>query len=167
MHQSIPGAPRSLSPPPPPLPRATAWHLPGLLVPGVGHLQTLLCPGVGHLQTLPYPGDRHLPTLGLFPTFWHACRFLSEFNYEEDFTRKTSILAPLSRIGKNWRGLLRHVVDFMHAFLHCLSSQNYIAKSGAIDVTWQCFLVKLNQISVDIIWRRTSFHIYKTIRHNR
>ena len=28
-----------------------------------------------------------------------------------------------------------HVFDFMHAFLHCLSSQNYIAKSGAIKVT--------------------------------
>ena len=44
-----------------------------------------------------------------------------------------------------------HVFDFMHAFLHCLSSQNYIAKSGAIKVTPLRFLVKLNQISVDII----------------
>ena len=51
---------------------------------------------------------------------------------------------------------------FMHAFLHCLSSQNYIAKlelSMWINVFWS-----LNQISVHIIWR-TSFHIYKTI-HN-
>ena len=45
--------------------------------------------------------------------------------------------------------------DFMHAFLHCLSSQNlsqnYMAKSGAIDVN-QSFLVKLklNQVSVAI-----------------
>ena len=35
----------------------------------------------------------------------------------------------------------RHVLDFMHAFLHCLSSRNYMAKSGAIDVN-QRFLVK-------------------------
>ena len=47
-----------------------------------------------------------------------------------------------------------------------ISSQNYIAKSGAIDVTRQRFGVKLNQISVDMIGRRTSFHISKTMRHN-
>ena len=34
---------------------------------------------------------------------------------------------------KDW-----YVLDFMHAFLHCLSSQNYIVKLGAIDMT-QCF----------------------------
>ena len=50
----------------------------------------------------------------------------------------------------------------MHAFLHCLSSQNYIAKSGAIKVNQRFW--SLNQISVDIIWK-ASFHIYKTI-HN-
>ena len=27
-----------------------------------------------------------------------------------------------------------YVLDFMHAFLHCLSSQNYIAKWGSIDI---------------------------------
>ena len=32
-----------------------------------------------------------------------------------------------------------HVLDFMHAFLHCLLSQNYIAKSGAIDVNQRFF----------------------------
>ena len=63
---------------------------------------------------------------------------------------KTSLLAHLSRAGKKCRGLLRHVLNFMQAFLYCLSSQKYIAKSGAIDVI-QRFIVKLNQISVDII----------------
>ena len=38
----------------------------------------------------------------------------------------------------------------MRPLLPCLSSQNNIAKSGAIDVI-QGVLVKLNQISVDII----------------
>ena len=33
-----------------------------------------------------------------------------------------------------------HVLNFMHAFLQCLSSQNYTAKSGPIDVN-QSFLV--------------------------
>ena len=59
---------------------------------------------------------------------------VSEYNHTEDFTGKTSGLAPLSRTAKNWRGLYRHVLDFMHVFLHCLSSRNYIAKSGAVDV---------------------------------
>ena len=136
MHQSIPAAPP---------PRATAGHLPALSVPRVGHLQILHCPGAGHLPT---------------PNFWHARSFLSQYNYTEDFTGKTSRLAYLSRTGKNWRGLYRHVLDFMHAFLHCLSSQNYIAKSGAIDVN-QSFLWLLNEISVVIIWR-TFFHIYNS-----
>ena len=121
-------------------PWATAGHLPALSVPGVGHLQILHCPGAGHL-----------PTPGPFPSFWHARGFLSEYNYTEDFTGKTSRLAHLSRTRKNWRGLKRHVLDFMHAFLHCLSSQNYIAKlelSMWINVFWL-----LNQISVDIIYK--------------
>ena len=57
--------------------------------------------------------------------FKHARGFLSECNYTEGFTGKKSRLAHLSRTGINWRELLRHVLDFMHAFLHCLSSQNY------------------------------------------
>ena len=79
---------------PAPPPRATAGHFPALSVPGVGHLQILHCPGAGHL-----------PTPGPFPSFWHARGFLSEYNYTEDFTGKTSRLAHLSRTGKNWRGL--------------------------------------------------------------
>ena len=108
----------------------------------------------------------HLRAPGPFPSFRHARGLLSEYNYTEDFTGKESRLAHLSRTWKNWRGLERHVLDFMHAFLHCLSSQNYRAKSGAIDVNHRflvygsCWL--LNQISVEIIWK-TSFHIYKTI----
>ena len=66
------------------------------------------------------------------------------------------------RMGKNWRGLWRHVLDFVHAFLHCLSSQNFIAKLGNYRGE-STFFWLLNQVSLDIIWR-TSFHIYKTIR---
>ena len=59
--------------------------LPGHCLPchpwGVGHLQILLCPGTGHL-----------PTPGLFPSFWHARSFLSEYKYTENFTGKTGIL---------------------------------------------------------------------------
>ena len=76
-------------PAPPPPPRATAGHLPVLSVPGVGHLQILCCPEAGHL-----------PTPGPFLSFWHARGFLSENNYTEDFTRKESRLARLSRTGK-------------------------------------------------------------------
>ena len=80
--------------PPPPSPRATAGHFPALSVPGVGHLQILHCPGTGHLSTQ-----------GPTPSFWHARGFLSDYNYTEDFTGKTSRLAHLSRTGKNWRSL--------------------------------------------------------------
>ena len=61
------------------------------------------------------------------------------------------------------------MVDFMHAFLHCFSSQlNYmIAKSGAIGGKSTCVCL-LNQISVDIfdLKNNASLHIYKTI-YNR
>ena len=67
MHQSIPAAHRSL---PPPSHWAIAGALPALSVLGVGHLQILLCLGAGHL-----------PTPGLFPSFWQACGFLSEYKY--------------------------------------------------------------------------------------
>ena len=119
-------------------------------------------PGVGHLQILRCPGARHLPTPGPTTSFWHARGFLSEYNYREDFTGKTSRLAHSSRTGKDWRGLYRHVLDFMHAFLHCLSSQNYIAKLGSFQRE-STFFWLFNQVSLDIIWR-TSFHIYKTIQ---
>ena len=87
MHQWIPAAP---SPP------ATMGHLPGLSVPGVRHLQILRCPGAGNL-----------PTLGPPPSFWHARRFLLEYNYTEDFTGKTSRFAHLSRTGKIEEGIVK------------------------------------------------------------
>ena len=36
------------------------------------------------------------------------------------------------------------VVDFMPAFLDCLSSQNYVAKSRAIDVNQRFLLIESN-----------------------
>ena len=82
MHQSTPAAPNSPPPPPktPHHPQATAGHLPAVSVPGVGHLQNFRC-----------PGTEHLPTPGLFPSFWHARSFLSEYNYTEDITGKKEI----------------------------------------------------------------------------
>ena len=83
MHQSTPAAPNPpppQTPTPPPGPQVTAGHLPAVSVPWVGHLQNFRCPGAGHL-----------PTPGLFPSFWHARGFLSEYNYTEDITRKKEI----------------------------------------------------------------------------
>ena len=37
-----------------------------------------------------------------------------------------------------------HVLDFMHTFLHCFSSQNYIAKTGAIDVNQRVLVIESN-----------------------
>ena len=121
--------------------RATAGHLPALSFPGVGHLPILRCPGAGHL-----------PTPGLFPSCWHARGLLSKYNNTEDFTGKTSILVHLSRTGKKACSRFYACISS-----DCLSSQNYMAKSGAIDVNQRFWL--LNQNSVDIIWK-ISFHIH-------
>ena len=115
--------------PPPGLP---AGHLPVLSVPGVGHLQILCCPGAGHL-----------PTPGPFLSFLHARGFLSENNYTEDFTGKESRLAHLSRTGKKLKRVVKACSSF-YAFLHCLSSQNYIAKLGAINVNQHFLVIESN-----------------------
>ena len=91
---------------PPPLPRATASHLPALSVPGVRHLQIFHCPGAGHL-----------PTPGPFP-FKHTRGFPSECNYTEGFTGKKN------RIGSSVkdRKKLKRVVKACSRFYVCFSS---------------------------------------------
>ena len=145
IHQSIPAALRPLW--------VTAGHLLALLVPGVGHLQILHCLGAGHF-----------PTPGLFPNFWHARGFLSEYNYPEDFAGKNKHISSSIKDRKKLKRVIKACSRFYACISCCLSSQNYEAKSGAIDVI-QRFLVKLNQISVDIIWR-TSLHILFDITYN-
>ena len=86
------------------------------------------------------------------------------YNYTEDFTRKNKHIGSSVNDRKKLKRVVEVFLNFMHAFLHCLSSQNYIAKSGAIDAT-QRFLVKLNQTSFDIIWR-TSLHILLDTTYN-
>ena len=95
---------------------------------------------------------------GPFPSFQTRTRFAIWIKLHRGFYWKKSRLAYLSRIGINWRGLQEHVLDFMHAFLHCLSSQSYIAK---LELS---MLINVINININIIWR-TSFHNYKTI-HN-
>ena len=132
MHQSIPAAP---PPPPPPPPRATAGHFRTLSVPGVGHLQILRCSGAGHL-----------PTPGPTSSFWHSRGFLSEYNYTEDFTGKTTRLAHLSKTGKIEEVCKSMLSILCMPFFIALLSQNYIAKSGAIDVNQRFlgFIIELN-----------------------
>ena len=145
MHQSIPAVPRPS--------RATAGHLLALLVLGVGHLQILHCPGAGHL-----------PTPWLFPNFWHARGFLSEYNYTEDFAGKNKHISSSIKDRKKLKRVIKACSRFYACISCCLSSQNYEAKARAIDVI-QRSLVKLNQISVDIIWR-ISLHILFDITYN-
>ena len=126
---------------PPPPPRATAGHLPAFSVLGVGHLQILRCPGAGHLSTP-----------GLFPSFWHARGFLSEYNYTVDITGKKADWLIFQGQG---------VLKACSRFYACISSLLIKPElngetrelSKWINVFWL-----VNQISVDIIWR-TSFHI--------
>ena len=157
IHQSIPAAGGGGGRPPPPPPRAPARRLPALSVPKVGHLQILLCPGPGHL-----------PTPRVFQSFWYASGFLSEYNYTEDFTGTTSILA--FKIVKDRKKLERVVKTYSRFYASIFSLLIKTESHGEIgsyqDVN-QRFIVKLklNQISVDIIWI-SSLHIYKTIPHN-
>ena len=58
-------------------------------------------------------------------------------SYQNITTQK--VLQQKKQIGasvkdRNKLKLKRQVLDFMPAFLHCLSSHNYMRKSGAIDV---------------------------------
>ena len=150
MHQSIPPAP---SPPPPGLLRVFA---------------SLVSPGDGAFANFALPGGRTFANPRAIPELFDA----HAVSYQNVTTqrillekKKKNILALLSRTGINCRGLERHVLDFtcLCAFLHYLSSHNYFAKLE-VSIWINVFWFILNQISVDIIWRR-SFHIYKTI-HN-
>ena len=137
----------------PPPPQATLGHLPTLSVLGVGHLQ-ILCtaqgPGIGQPQGQPQTFDTH--------------GFLSEYNYTEDFTGKTSRLAHLLRTEK-----LNRVGNVCSQFYACISSLLIKPElHSEIGIYWQesTFFWLLNQICVNIIWR-TSFCIYKTIPNSQ
>ena len=118
--------------PPPGLLRGI--QLPALSVPGVGHLQILRCPGA-----------EHLPTPGPTPRFWHARSFLSEYNCTKDFTEKNKRIGSFVKDGKQLKRFVKACSRFYACISSLLSSQNYIAKSGAIDVNQRL----LNQISVE------------------
>ena len=118
MHQSIQFHLRPASTHPP-------FPFPG----NCGAFSCLVSPGGGAYANFALPGDRAFANPRAIPELSHAHGFLSEYNYTESFTGKTR-LAHLSRTGIDYRGLYRHVLVFtcMYAFLHCLSSQNYVAK---------------------------------------
>ena len=122
MHQSIPPAPTLASPP---APQVTAGHFPTLSVPGVGHLQICTARGPSICQ----PRGHSLA----FDT--HAVSY-QNINYIEGFTGKKTRLVHLSKTG------IRHVLDFMHAFLHCLSKLH--SEIGAIDVNQRFLLIESN-----------------------
>ena len=90
---------------------------------------------------------KHFPTPGLFPSFWHARGFLSEYNYTEDITGKKSRLAHLSRTGG---------VKACSRFYACISSllikPDLHSETRELS-TWINVFWLVNQISVDIIWR--------------
>ena len=103
--------------------RVTEGHLLALSLPGVGHsFYTARGPGICQPQGYSQADDTHA------------------ISYQNITTQK--ILLEKQACWLICQGQeKRRVLDFMHAFLHCLSSQNYMAKSGAIDVN-QSFLVK-------------------------
>ena len=115
-----------------PPPRATAGHLPALSAPVVGHLQILHCPGA----------------FGICQQQGHSRAFDTHAVSHQDITTQKALLEKkqIDSSVKDRNKLKRVVrVDFMHAFLHCLSSNNlYIAKTGAIDVNQRFLVIELN-----------------------
>ena len=105
-----------------------------------GAFACLVSPGDGALAQFVLPGAGRFPTPGPFPSFWRARGFLSEYDYTEDFTGKECKLAHLSRTGKKSKTVVKACFWF-YAFIHCLSSQNYLAKLGAIDVNQRFWLL--------------------------
>ena len=96
--------------------QATAGHLPSLSVPEVGHLQILSCPGAeGQAFANPELLTR------------------TRFRYQ-NITTQRILLEKHAEVCKGMFSIL-----CMHFFMHCLLSQNYIAKSGAIDVNQRVF----------------------------
>ena len=70
-----------------------------------GAFACLVSPGGGAFANFVLPGGQAFANPGPTLYVWQAHGFLSEHNYTEHFTGKTSRLAHLSRMGKNWRGL--------------------------------------------------------------
>ena len=152
MHQSIsqfqlcPATPPTLPPPSPGFCGAFARYF----SPGGKAFANFLLPGV-----LCCPGAGHLPTPGLFLSFWHACSFLSEYNYmyTEDITRKKA----------DWlicqgQGVVKAYSRFYACIFPLLIKPTLYSKTREL-LTWINVFWLVNQISVDIIWR-TSFHSY-------
>ena len=121
-------------------------------------LGTFTCYALVNSSSAQPPGTGHLQTPGLFPSFWHASGFPSEYNYAEDITGKKGYKLICQGQG---------VVKACSRFYACISSllikQEIHSETRELS-TWINVFWLVNQISVDIIWR-TSFHIYKTI-HN-
>ena len=140
MHQSIPASPSLPLPPP----GATAGHLPTFSVPRVGHLQILRCPGPG------------IGTPGIFPRFWHARSFLSEYNYTEDITGKKKQICSIICQGQ---GVLKACSRFYACISSFLIKPELHSKTREVSTWINVFGLVNGQISLDIIWR-TSFHIY-------
>ena len=80
--------------------------------------------------------------------------FLLEYNYTKRILQEKQAYWFISQGQETIEGVCKGtiVLDFMHVFLHCLSSQIYTVKSGAMDMNQRfSVMLKLNQISVDII----------------
>ena len=118
-----------------------------------GAFTRLVSPGVGHLKHFFFSRGQDIWQPRGQPRAFdtHAARgFLSEYNYKEDFTGKTSRLAHLSRTGKIeevCKGMFSILcLHFLIAYQARITQRN----AGAIDVN-QRFFWLLNQVSLDII----------------
>ena len=112
---------------PPPTPRTTAGYLCAFSVPGWGISKFCLPRG----SVICYPR-------GQTKAFYTYTVSYPNFATQRIILEKQADWLICQGRQKIGGGLQGHVLYFMHAFLHYLSTQNYIAKSGAIEVN-QCF----------------------------
>ena len=119
---------------------------PGLLRATAGYCGLLqgICPpcqsrgwGICKFWAARGPRDRHLPT----PNFWHA----RGFRYQNITTQRILLEKHADWLTSQGQEKIEEVckgmfsILCMHFFMHCLLSQKYIAKSGAIDVNQRLY----------------------------
>ena len=102
----------------------------------------------GHLQILRCPEAGHLPTPGIFPSFWYARVFLSEYNYTKGYYWKKKA---------DWlicqgQGAVKSCSPFYACISSLLIKPELHGETRELSAWINVFRL-VNQISVDIIWR--------------
>ena len=146
MHPLIPAVPTP--PPPPPAPRYCG-HFPALSVPG-------------GLANLALPGGRAFTSPGAIPKLLTRMRFSTRLTTQRillEIQAYWHICQGPKKIEEGCKGMFSILCLFV---FHCISSQNHMAKSGAIRTWINVFYIILNWIKfLLILFEENSFIFIK------